>query len=208
LFAVYGVPRWRPLWATQARANFQNSENTMNEPSKSPEQNSIEAQLAHVDKMRASAPVSRVSRISVDRLYSTGNFEHVKYSLSVEVPEGASAAAALTGIEKIMAALAPESKACCFTRGELDRELNRTIELRKDLLSLSGDEFMRRHGHFEGTPKDYIERCEKMHAENQAKRLAYEHRARKARAILDDLGGAAAWKDAKLDWENDWEDDL
>jgi len=35
-----------------------------------------------------SAPVSRISRISVGRLYNLGRYEHVRYEITLEVPEG------------------------------------------------------------------------------------------------------------------------
>ena len=40
-------------------------------------------------------------------------------------------------------------------------------------------------------------------AESVAKRDAWEARSAKARKLLEDLGGAANWKDAKLEWDND-----
>jgi hypothetical protein len=42
-----------------------------------------------------------------------------------------------------------------------------------------------------------------MHAEQVARRSKYETRAKAARELLDNLGGTAIWKDAKLDWENE-----
>lgn len=145
----------------------------------------------------------RTTRITIARLFNLGSYEHCRYEISVEIAEGESAKSAIIGLEKVMAALAPESKCSVRTRGELDRELNCVLELRNQL-SLPEDEFRRRHGHFEGTPKEYYERCEKMHAENVARREAYEKRAARARELLDELGGAEHWKDAKLDWENDY----
>lgn len=40
------------------------------------------------------------------------------------------------------------------------------------------------------------------HADNVARREAWEARSAKARKLLEDLGGAANFKDAKLDWED------
>lgn len=148
-----------------------------------------------------------ITTITVKRLYNTGSYEHVSYELSVDVKEGESAAAALLGVERILEALNP--KTSTHSRGELDREA-RSIKTMHEKLSNDGpQEFTRYHGHFVGTPEEYIARCEQSHAENVAKRDAWEARAAKARKLLDDLGGAAQWKDAKLDWEdNEYFDEL
>jgi len=143
-----------------------------------------------------------VSRITFDRLYNLGSYEHVKYSLSVDVEKGESSYDALLGVERILESLRPESKCCVKTRGELERSLHHIRQLRIDLAEKGDDEFIRRYGHFVGTPLEYIERCDRMHHEEVAKREKYEARAAKARQLLDDLGGAAKWKDAKLDWED------
>ncbi len=50
-----------------------------------------------------------ITRITVDRLYNLGSYEHVKFSLSVDVKEGESAAVAMLGVEKIMEALNPKT---------------------------------------------------------------------------------------------------
>jgi hypothetical protein len=146
---------------------------------------------------------AHVTKITIGRLYNLGSYEHVRYEIAVDVPVGQSAATTLIGLERIMEALAPESKACVHTEGELDREQNRVLELQDHLLKLTEEEFRHKHGWFEGTPKDYCERIEKSHEEERIKRQKWEKRARKARMLLYSLGGAANWKDAKLDWEND-----
>lgn len=147
----------------------------------------------------------RISKITIGRLYNLGSYEHIRYEhiryeLTLEVPESESASLAILGLEKIIEALNP--KTSTNTRGELDREhLNLTEK--RNRLSLSEDEFRRHYGHFVGTPAEYVERCELSHAENVKRRNAWEARSEKARKMLDDLGGAANWKDAKLEWEND-----
>lgn len=140
-----------------------------------------------------------ITKITIGRLYNLGSYEHVRYELTAEVPSGESAATAIIGMEKILAALSP--KTSTHTRGELDRELNHLLEMR-NRLSLPEDEFRRHYGHFEGTQQEYYDRCEKCHADNVAQRDAWEARSKKARFLLHDLGGAANFKDAKLDWED------
>ncbi len=143
----------------------------------------------------------RVSRITIGRLYNLGSYEHVRYELSVEVAEGESAATAILGMEKIIAALSP--KTSTHTRYELERERVRVEELKASLAAMTDEDYFRRnHGHFEGTPAEYVARVAESHAENLSRREAWEERAEKARKMLDDLGGSAVWKDAKLDWED------
>lgn len=149
---------------------------------------------------------TRITKITIGRLYNLGNYEHVRYDLTAEVAPGESARKALIGLEKIVMALAPEKQACVHTRGELEREINRVAEMRKRLKELGADEFRRREGHLEGTPLEYIRRCQQTVAENQKRRGDYERRCAKAREYLDAIGGAEKWKDAKLDWQ-DFNDD-
>lgn len=143
---------------------------------------------------------SRISKITIGRLYNLGSYEHVRYELTVEVPEGESAATAMVGAERILSALSP--KTSTHSRTDLAREQHQLEEMRRKLTD--PDEFKRHYGHsFVGTPEEYIERCEQSHAVNVARRDAWEAKAALARKMLDDLGGAAKWKDAKLDWDDD-----
>lgn len=142
-----------------------------------------------------------VTKITIGRLYNLGSYEHIRYEIAAEVPEGESAEKMLTNLEKIITALAPESKQCVKTRGELDRDEFRIKELGEHLITLDEDEFKRKHGHFVGSPAEYCERVVRGHKEEVAKREAYETRSKAAREMLNALGGEAKWKDAKLDWE-------
>ena len=147
----------------------------------------------------------KVTKITLARLYNLGSYEHVRYELSVDLGAGDSAANAMLGLEHIMSALNP--KTSTSDRPELERKARRINELKTDLAASTGEagenEFRRKHGHFEGTPEEYVSRCEQSFLANVAKRTAWEERAQKARKLLDDLGGAVHWKDAKLDWESD-----
>lgn len=143
----------------------------------------------------------KVTKITIGRLYNLGSYEHVRYELTAEVPEGESPATALLGMEKLLAALSPKTHT--HSRGELDREKHQVEAMRKLLAEKGPEEFRHRHSFFVGTPEEYIARCEESHAKSVAERDEWESRSEKARKMLDDLGGAANWKDAKLDWETD-----
>jgi hypothetical protein len=144
-----------------------------------------------------------ITKITVGRLYNLGSYEHVRYELTVEIKEGELAATALTGIERIFAALNPSTSGV-EKEYEIRNNANRVARM-KELLEQKGEEeFRGQYNYFEGTPEEYIARCEQGVADSRAKRAAWEARSRKARELLDDLGGAARWRDAKLDWDNDF----
>jgi len=142
-----------------------------------------------------------ITRITIGKLYNLGSYEHVRYDLTVEVKDGESPATAMLGMEKIINALSPKTHT--HSRDELKREKMRLEIMGNELVLLEENEFRRKHGHFEGSPLEYVKRCNESHNENVAERDAWENRSAKARKMLEDLGGAANWKDAKLDWEDD-----
>ena len=45
---------------------------------------------------------SRISRITVARLYNIGNYEHIRYELTADVPEGNSAKIAISKLVRIL----------------------------------------------------------------------------------------------------------
>lgn len=51
--------------------------------------------------------VAKVKTITIAALYNTGNYEHVRYELTVEVPNGVNAKDALLDTTAILAALRP-----------------------------------------------------------------------------------------------------
>lgn len=144
-----------------------------------------------------------ISRITVGRVFNLGNYENVRYELSVDVHASESAAMALMALEKIIGSLSP--KTSTHSRAELEREKCRVGEMRKLLDEKGEEEFRREHCQFVGTSEEYIERCVETYEKHLVARAEWEERSTKARQLLDDLGGAATWKDAKLDWEDDTE---
>lgn len=142
-----------------------------------------------------------VSKITVSRLYNLGNYEHVRYELTAEVPQGESPATAIIGLEKILAGLSP--KTSTHSRAELARVRKSLEAKRAELREIGEERFRREYGGFEGTAEEYLARCEASLKENEASRDAWEARSAKARKLLDDLGGAANWRDAKSEWDDD-----
>lgn len=145
----------------------------------------------------------RISRITIGRLFNLGSYEHVRYELTIEVPEDESAATALEGTERLLAALNPKEPGNVPSESTVQHDERRVADM-KERLAKGADEFNRYYGPgFVGTPEEYIARCEESLRESIARREAWKARAKKARSLLDDLGGAAKWRDAKLEWDDD-----
>jgi hypothetical protein len=143
--------------------------------------------------------MNRISKITVARLYNLGSYEHVRYELTVEVPEGASATNAIIGVEKILAGLSPLKNACIKSEQEIER-LRREIQ---EMRTMPVADWERRYGSYQGTVREIIERHEAELNESIAKRAAALSRSARARELFDDLGGAEKWTDAKLDWDDE-----
>lgn len=141
-----------------------------------------------------------ISRISIGRVYNLGNYEHVRYELTVEVPAGSSASKAIVGVEKLIAGLRPIKGV--KSPGELTYDAGEISRMKE----MSEDAWQRQYGHCKGTRAEVTKRYEKAHAENVTKRTRALKRAAKARALFDSLNGSAAWKDAKLDWQDDYDE--
>jgi len=145
----------------------------------------------------------KITKITIGRLYNLGNYEHVRYELTAEVKDGESATTAITGMEKILVGLAPLKNACIKSAGELKRMANEVEEMK----TMPVVDWERRYGHRKGTASEEIDRYQKSLEDETIKRNVALDRARQARKLFDDLGGAAQWKDAKLDWDDYDNDD-
>jgi hypothetical protein len=140
----------------------------------------------------------KITKITIGRLFNLGNYEHVRYELTVEVGELESAAAAVRGMEAILSGLKPLRNDCLTSASDLQRKAEE-IERMKTMPAV---EWERNYGHCKGTPTEVIERYQKALEEAAVKTHSAVERARTARQLFDDLGGAAQWKDAKLDWSD------
>lgn len=147
---------------------------------------------------------SKISRIGIGRLYNLGSYEHVRYEITVDVADGESASRVLVGLERILSALKPTAAVSSET--EIAHEERRLAHMR-ELLAKGEEAFRQEHTFFVGTPEEYIGRCQDSLIQNIKKREEWKERSRKARELLDDLGGAAEWKDAKQYWDDDDYDD-
>lgn len=142
---------------------------------------------------------TRITRITIGRLYNLGSYEHVRYELTVEIPEGESPTVAVMGMEKILEGMKPVKTLPVDNEWEIKRKHDEILRME----NLTGDQWQREYGHCVGSREEVIERYKTSHNEAVQKREAALARASRARALFDDLGGAAEWKDAKLDWDDD-----
>lgn len=143
-----------------------------------------------------------ISRITVGRLFNLGNYEHIRYELTVDVKEGESASSAITAIESILEGMKPLRTCCIETESEIAHAKKRLEAMR----TMPAVQWEREFGGGEGTPSEIIQRCEQDLNEKIQKRTAAMETAKTARRLFDDLGGASQWKDAKLDWQEYDED--
>lgn len=141
---------------------------------------------------------SRVSRISVGRVYNLGNYEHVRYEITVDIPEGESAARAIVGVERIIAGLKPIKDSV-----ESEAQLAHAAARLEEMEAADADTWQRNWGHCTGTREEVIKRHEESLRKAVTERAAAIQRAKTARLLFDDLHGAEQFKDAKLDWDHD-----
>jgi hypothetical protein len=123
----------------------------------------------------------------MERLFNTGDYTSVKYSVGCEVPEGASAKQALLSLEKILKYVMPEKVS--------DWTLKQSRELYQKWIQ---------------DPESLTEsqKAEVPAAEAFLAKVELNKTLRKeALAALDTLGGEVEHKDAKKKWDEDTYDD-
>jgi hypothetical protein len=147
----------------------------------------------------------KVTKITIGRLYNLGNYEHVRYDLTTEIPADGNAETAIIGMERILAGLKPLKNTSVKSASELVRQSDEVERMK----TMNASEFHRHYGHCAGTPVEILERYQKSLEEETQRAQKAIDRSKMARQLFDDLGGAAQWKDAKLDWEdyNGWHED-
>lgn len=123
--------------------------------------------------------LSKVTRITIARLYSLGNYEHIRFELTAEVPKGGSAKNTLLDLGAIIARLKPLKKPYNY---ELAKEVaNKLFEQRTE------------------TENERFEEYSKIVTDYEAGRaLRIE-----ALGKLDALGGTGKHTDAKDNWDDD-----
>jgi len=142
----------------------------------------------------------RTTKITIGRLYNLGNYEHIRYEISVEIGEGQSAATAITGLENILTALNPTMPPGVLS----DRQIEDAKERIKKVEAKPDNEVAERHGKCKAL---VIAEAQKKLDAAIVKTTKWNATQRLARRMLDDLGGAEKFVDAKQNWDNDYYND-
>lgn len=122
---------------------------------------------------------SRITRLTVARLYNLGNYEHVRYEITTEIPPGGSVKQTMLDTWAILKALKPVKK---------DYQLDQAKEVvLKDSSQLS---------EFEKAHMDEYQALVKTHA-------ALLQLRNEALNKLDDIGGTSVHTDAKDKWQDE-----
>lgn len=118
----------------------------------------------------------KVKTITIGRLYNLGNYEHIRYDVSVELEDGDDPAVALRNLSGIIKDLNPKGK---ISDWEYESAKQQLADSRTD-------------------PE------QRQKAEKKVLRRAYEKQRRVIAAeALSNIGGSEHYKDAKLDWDED-----
>lgn len=133
---------------------------------------------------------SKVSRFTIGRLYNLGNYEHVRYELTVEVGEGRSAAVALKNTLRLLRAVNPKPPVSSFDYERALLQIAKPEDWHKNIQDEAQQAKLRKEMVVEA--KKVVKKFE-----------AWAKRRHAAELVLDDIGCAKAFKDAKLSWDND-----
>jgi len=127
---------------------------------------------------------TRVSRIAIGRLHNLGNYEHIRYDVTVDLVNGENPGLIIQRLEKLLAALKPITT---------DYDYQRAVKVMSDP-ELAADETARNIEVY----KARIERHDKAVA-----------RRERALILFAALGGQSQHTDAKDNWEDDgfWDED-
>jgi len=124
-------------------------------------------------------PGPRISRVTLGRLHNLGNYEHVRYEVTVELPPGTSPASVIHELEQTLNGLEPKSPISAW-------------ELRTAL------EDLKRQG---------IEPEDDRTRERARERITRHDQWRKQRDAalrrFNQFGGSEVWTDAKDNWDDE-----
>lgn len=122
---------------------------------------------------------SRITQITVARLYNLGNYEHVRFEINAEVPKGGSPKQTLFDLAAIAQRLKPVKKP--YDYDNMVKTLNKVSE------ELSEYE--------KSNIEEWRERVKEYAALKECQRAALD--------MLEAIGGTSKRTDAKKDWRDD-----
>lgn len=146
-------------------------------------------------------PGPRISRITIGRLHNLGNYEHVRYEVTVELPAGTSPASVMRELEDTLATLEPKQPVSNWDLGQALQLLRKAVPTLQDMQRADDED------PFDGiTPERALERA--LNERTRAQRVLERYESWKtaheaALQRLDRLGGTQVYTDAKDRWEDD-----
>lgn len=149
------------------------------------------------DQALLDLPGPRISRVTIARLHNLGNYEHVRYEVTVELPPGTSPASVLHRTEQLLNRLDPKAPHSAYE-----------VLLAQRLLSKPEPglaDFDDGRDHYE-TPEQRLASA-LLERENARKLLQRYDEWRKRRdaahLAFDELGGSRVFTDAKDGWDDE-----
>lgn len=137
---------------------------------------------------------TKVTRLTIGRLYNLGNYEHIRYEITVEIGEGRSASLALRNTMRILRAANPKPPVSSFDYESAKKRLEDPESWHKNVTPVS--ERKKRIKEMVANAKNTVKRHDNWMA-----------RRKVAESMLDDIGATRVFKDAKLSWGEDDDDD-
>lgn len=124
-----------------------------------------------------------ITKITIGRLFNLGNYEHVRYEITVDVGADESPEQALRALDLTLARLKPDRN--MPTAAEIERETLRIVRMR----TMTDDEWLAEYRHHTGTRDEVIARYEVDLADKKQRRAKSIAEFERAYAALKDLGG-------------------
>lgn len=136
----------------------------------------------------------RTSKITIGRLYNLGNYEHVRYELTVEIEKGESPALALRNVMRVLKAANPKPPVQPYEYETAVKKLAASDDWMKNVTDAA--ERKRRIKDMVKEAKEIVKKWDTWVARRKA-----------AEKLLDNIGCTKVFKDAKLDWhdDDDWD---
>lgn len=133
---------------------------------------------------------ARVVRVGIGRLYNLGNYEHIRYDLTIEIPEDANAKDAVSKLRQILRALKPK-KAEIYG-----------IKKLREMAAMSPEERETHRIEHGATAEDFQK------ADNAVRVLAERDEKRKsALELFNNFNGQSVYTDHKEQWDDDYDYD-
>ena len=131
-----------------------------------------------MSQTKSTKPIARLSRFTVARLYNLGNYEHVRYELTVEVPPDRSAKEAFMATLQLLHSATPHPPC---TKREFEEAMKALAK-----------------------PAEQLEKYEaenlNLYKKRVEARAAWEENRKLALEALDKLGGKVEYREGEHNW--------